>query len=258
MHEKILMAFVIVAAAFSGVAETDGRSLTVMSYNIHGGWGKDGSKWNLWNPIDVIRRAKPDVCAMQEVSWGGKAEGFQVDQPTIMGHILAPLWRTAKGRATDRGNGAEGGNCILYQEKSLSTVSIPLPGEKEPRVLVAVEFPDCWVATVHLSTTKSFRLKSVPLILEFAAKQTKPVILTGDWNARPDSAEVGELRKGFKILSDEKVFTCPTVKPDETIDYIAVDLAHAGKVTVEESKVLTDEVEGSDHYPLLMRLRIAK
>lgn len=93
---------------------------------------------------------------------------------------------------------------------------------------------------------------------DFARKQTKPVILTGDFNAHPDSPEMTELKKTFTILSNEKVFTCPTVKPDETIDYIAVDTAHSDRVSVVDSRVLTDEIEGSDHYPLLMRLKISK
>ena len=253
--------FVLVAlcaVSMGAFAAEPATTLRLMTYNIRNGWGKAGDRWNIWKPIEVIQRAKPDICAMQEVSWGGKAENFQIDVPTIMGHILAPMWRTARGCAVKNADGSEYGNAILFTEKELSQVTIPLPGEKAPRALLAVEFPDYWIATMHMSTTKSCRLKSVPIILDWVKKQTKPVILTGDWNCNPKSQEFAELRKGLKILSDETVFTCPTVKSDETIDYVAVDLAHADKVKVELRSVLTNEIEGSDHFPILMTLKIAK
>ena len=77
--------------AFPEYPET---SLTLMTYNIHSGWGMYGQGWNLNDPIEVIRKVRPDVCTLNEVSWGGAAKGFQVDEPTIMGHVLNPMWRT--------------------------------------------------------------------------------------------------------------------------------------------------------------------
>lgn len=232
-------------------------SVTVMTYNIHSGWGTDGSKWNLGEPIAVIKQASPDVCTMNEVSWGGEAKGFNVDQPTIMGHILAPIWRTARAAAMKRPDGSEYGNAILYAEQELAQETLPLPGRKEPRVLVAVEFPEYWVATMHLSLHEEERLRSVPLIADWAAKKTKPVLLTGDWNAEPETATIAEMKKHFTILSDVNVKTFSATRPHATIDYIAVDKAHADQVAVHDVKVL-DEPKGSDHLPIVMKLEIAK
>ena len=69
----VLAAALGLVAAEAIAAEAAETSLTLMTYNIRNGWGKAGDRWNIWKPIEVIRRAKPDICAMQEVSWGGKA-----------------------------------------------------------------------------------------------------------------------------------------------------------------------------------------
>jgi len=238
----------------------DATRLTLMHYNIHSGWGKAGQAWNLWDPITVIKKVRPDVCTLNEVSWGGAAKGFQVDQPTIMGHVLNPLWRTVLGKAQTRSDGCDYGNVILHCEEALSEKVLLLPSSsvnayKEPRSFVAVEFPKYWVGTAHFPFGDEAQLKSVEIIAKWAAEQKKPVIFTGDWNAQPDTKCVAAVKEHFAILSDTGRFTFCTTRPHATIDYIAVDKAHADKVTVESFNVL-DEVEGSDHFPLVMKLAI--
>lgn len=232
-------------------------TVTLMTYNIHSGWGAEGQKWNLGEPIAAIKRASPDVCTLNEVAWGGEAKGFSVDQPAIMGHILAPIWRTARGTAMKRADGSEYGNAILFSAKEISQETLPLPGREEKRILVAVEFPDYWVATTHLSLNEEDRLKSVPIIADWAEKKTKPVLLTGDWNAEPDTPTIAAMKKHFTILSDTSVRTFSTIRPHATIDYIAVDRAHADKVAVVSQSV-PDERAGSDHFPIVMKLKVEK
>lgn len=238
----------------------DATRLTLMHYNIHSGWGKDGSKWNLWDPVAVIKKVRPDVCTLNEVTWGGAAKGFQVDQPTIMGHILNPMWRVALGRAQTRPDGCDYGNAILHCEESLAEKVLPLPSSsdnayKEPRAFVAVEFPNYWVGTAHFPFGDEAQLTSVGIVAKWAAEQKKPVFFTGDWNAQPTAKCIAAVREHFTILSDTSKFTFCTTRPHATIDYIAVDKAHADKVTVESFNVL-DEVEGSDHFPLVMKLLV--
>ena len=242
-----------VARTFPAYPEAD---LTLMAYNIHGGWGMYGQAWNIWDPIDVIKKVRPDVCTLNEVSWGGAAKGFQIDQPTIMGHILNPMWRTVLGKAMER-EGGDYGNVILHCAPALSEKVIPLPGKNEPRSCVFVEFPDYWVGTAHFSLHKEFRWQAVPLIAEFAAKQTKPVLFTGDWNAEPDTKTLELMREHFKILTDESVKTFSATRPHATIDYIAVDRAHAGWVTVKSVNVV-EEPTGSDHLPIVMKCAVRK
>ena len=239
--------------------EYDVTRLTLMHYNIHSGWGKDGSKWNLWDPIEVIRKVRPDVCTLNEVSWGGAAKGFLVDEPTIMGHILNPMWRTVRGKAQLRPDGAEYGNVILHCEEALSEHVLPLPAGTtsyaEPRVFVAAEFPKYWVGTAHFPFGREPQLQSVELIAKWAAEQKKPVFFAGDLNAEPGTETIAALKNHFKLLSDADVPTFCTMRPIGTIDYIAVDKAHADAVTVESYNVL-DEVEGSDHFPLVLKVAV--
>ena len=242
-----------VARAFPEYPEAD---LTLMTYNIHSGWGMYGQGWNLNDPIEVIKKVRPDVCTLNEVAWGGKASGFQVDEPTIMGHILNPMWRTALGKAMER-DGGDYGNVILYCAPSLSEKVIPLPGKKEPRSCVFVEFPDYWVGTTHFPLHKEFQWQAVPLIAEFVKQQKKPVFLTGDWNAEPPTKTLELMREHFKILSDESAFTFSATRPHATIDFIAVDKAHADKVTVKSVNVV-EEPQGSDHLPVVLKCSVAK
>ena len=239
--------------AFPEYPETQ---LTLMTYNIHSGWGMYGQGWNLWDPIEVIKKVRPDVCTLNEVSWSGKANGFQVDQPTIMGHILNPMWRTVLGKAMER-EGGDYGNVILHKEEALSEKVIALPGKKEPRSCVFVEFPDYWVGTTHFPLHKEFQWQAVPLIAEFAQAQKKPVFLTGDWNAEPQTKTLELMREHFTILSDESVFTFSSTRPHATIDYIAVDKAHADKVTVKSVSVV-EEPTGSDHLPVVLKCSVKK
>lgn len=242
------------AFATGPAPERDATYLTLMTYNIHSGWGKDGTQWNLGDPLHAIKKVNPDVCTMNEVSWGGRVQGFALDEPTVMGHILNPMWRTAYGKAMESEDGAYG-NAILFRDPELRQEVVALPGKKEPRSLVAVEFEKYIVATTHLPLHEEFRLKSVEVIVAWLKKQTKPVFLTGDWNAEPKTATVAELKKHFRILSDESVPTFCTTRPHATIDYIAVDIAHADRVTVESCTV-PDFVDGSDHFPIVMKLSL--
>ena len=137
---------------------------------------------------------------------------------------------------------------------------LPLPSSSdktyvEPRSFVAVEFPGYWVGTAHFPFGDAAQLKSVEIISEWTAKQTKPVFFTGDWNAEPNRKALAAVKENFVILSDVSSPTFSTTRPHATLDYIAVDKAHADKVKVEAFNVL-DEVEGSDHFPLVIKLAI--
>ena len=231
-------------------------SLTLMTYNIHSGWGMCGQGWNLNDPIEVIKKVRPDVCTLNEVSWGGAAKGFQVDQPTIMGHVLNPMWRTVLGKAMER-EGGDYGNVILHVEESLSEKVIALPGKKEPRSCVFAEFPDYWVGTSHFPLHKEFQWQAVPLIADFVRRQKKPVFLTGDWNAEPGTKTIELMAEHFAFLSNTNCFTFSSTRPHATIDYIAVDKAHADKVTVKSVNVV-EEPTGSDHLPIVMKCTVRK
>jgi endonuclease/exonuclease/phosphatase (EEP) superfamily protein YafD len=77
------------------------------------------------------------------------------------------------------------------------------------------------------------------------AKFKKPVILGGDFNAKPDSPTIQELEKSWKRLTLLQP-TAPTKKPDACIDYIFL----SGAEVVENKAAVVDAPNGSDHLPI--------
>lgn len=89
------------------------------------------------------------------------------------------------------------------------------------------------------------------------ADRCKPVFLAGDFNAKPDSSEISELKKGFSILSDTSKPTYRADNPTECIDYIMVDAKHAGAIEVESYETIADPV-ATDHCALVLKATIKK
>ncbi len=229
------------------------QELTIMTYNIKHGEGMD-DRWNLFRPIAVVEKIRPDVLCLQEVDRGTK-RSFGADEPYMMGHILAPLWRWAFVKSFDS-NGGEYGNAILSCEEPLSTVRCPLPGVNEPRSLILCEFANYAVATFHASLHEETRLASVATLERLAKTFPKPLFIAGDWNDVPDSRFLRAIGESFAILSDTSVKTAAADKPTACIDYVAVDKAHADRVRVLEATV-PDEPLASDHRPVVVRVALA-
>lgn len=229
------------------------QELTIMTYNIRHGEGMD-DRWNLFRPIAVAGKIRPDVLCLQEVDRGTK-RSFGCDEPHMMGHILAPLWHWAFVKSFDYADG-EYGNAILSCEAPVSTVRCPLPGVNEPRSVIACEFANYAVATLHASLHEETRLESVATLERLAKSFSKPLFITGDWNDVPDSNFLRAIGTSFAILSDTSVKTAPAGKPTACIDYVAVDKAHADGVRLVEALV-PDEPLASDHRPVVVRVRIA-
>ena len=222
--------------------------LNIMSYNVRHCAGMD---WVLDydRTADVIVKNNPDIVAIQELdSMTGRSEQkYQIEElANRTGY--SPIF----GKAIDYDGGGYGVG-ILTKENPLSTKRIPLPGD-EPRVLLVVELKDYVIACTHLDLEEAERLASVPLIVEEAERWQKPFILAGDWNDIPNSQLLLELKKYFTIDSGNSP-TFPADAPTECIDYVATFNSCPGKTI--ESEVL-DELEASDHRPLMVKLSLRR
>ena len=250
----LLGAAVVAALAGPSLAE-ESEVFRIMSYNVKHGEGMDG-RLDLARTADVVRRTNPTYAGLQEI-----------DQKTrrIAGTNTCQLLSARCGMHATFGRampyqGGEYGNAILAREEPLSVKTYPLlpppslkRGLREPRVLVMCEFPDFWVGTMHLNGEPS----AVPLVRR-AVKDcaaTKPVFVTGDWNARPESAVLQQMKEFVTILSPTNR---PTVNNGTScIDYVAVDTAHAKDFEVVAADVI-QELVASDHRPIYVDFKTRK
>ena len=239
MKPRILLMILLTGLALAVFGQAP---LQVMSYNVRHCAGMD---WvvDYDRTAEVIHRQMPDVVALQELDsmTGRSGRCYQLSELASR-----TLYHPVFGAAIDY-DGGKYGVGILCRETPLSWKTLPLPGE-EPRVLLVVELQDYVIACTHLDLEDTFRLASVPLIVEEAQRWAKPFLLAGDWNDTPDSELLQEMAKHFTILSGNEA-SYPADTPQECIDYIALFKGHSA--TVLSTQVL-NEPEVSDHRPVVV------
>jgi len=257
--KNTLTAVVLTGLALCGCSPRGGEPFRIVSYNIRHGQNMDG----MLDIEGVGRRIKsisPRFAGIQEVD-------MRTDR--VGGANMCEILERATGlhatfaKAIDFGGGGYG-NALLSREVPSGVRRIPLPGA-EPRVLLLCEFPDCWVGTMHLAVdSPEARAASLPIVAE-ALKSCggKPVFLTGDWNASPDSDVLAGLRKFLSVVSDDRGATfhggntSPEYlsDPKHCIDYIAIDSAHRGMYEVTNAHTVPD-YSSSDHAPIVVDVNI--
>ena len=244
---RIIVAAAIAVVTCGCVTAPGHRSgaFRMMSYNIRHGAGMDG-KLDLERIGRIVAAERPRFVGVQEVDQLTRRVGG-ADSCAILEKTTGLHATFAKAIAF---KGGEYGNAVLSREVPRSVRRIPLPGA-EPRVLLLCEFDDCWFGTMHLAVdSEEARMKSIELIRKAVLEcGAKPVFLSGDWNASPDSSVIGELKGFLSVLSSE---TEPTFHLREScIDYIAVDAAHRGEYALRGRRVVQNR-KASDHMPVVV------
>ena len=248
---KLLFLFSMLALVFTGQLSAQ-KNVRVMSYNIHNGVGMD-QRADYRRVAEAIRKLSPDLVALQEVdSVTQRSAGadilHELSDYTLMHRTYAPAIPYQGGKY---------GIGLLSKEKPLRWHTLPLPGREEQRVLLVAEFKDYVFFCTHFSLTEEDQLASVALIVREAERMGgKPVLLAGDLNAHPDSPVMKALLQKFKPLTNVKNKTFPSVKPEETLDYILIYTGNECAYATTGSWVI-DEQQASDHRPVLADLRLA-
>lgn len=224
--------------------------LKVLSYNL-----RFGELASLEELAAFIKSMDPDIVALQEVDYmthrpaaphqNGK------DFITELGYRTGMLTAYAK---TIPYSGGYYGVGILSKYPFISTrkVMLPMPnGAKEQRALLIadVELNNGNIftfVTAHLDYPNSeVRQAQVSDLNETLLKNPFPVILAGDFNAKPSSVEIREgMSQWLQACNPD--FTIPSKTPEAKIDYIFCYPKKAFQVL----QSTTPKVQLSDHLPV--------
>ena len=266
-----------VSAKGKGPKGKDPKELKVMSYNIRLGVGKDGTNsWQHRAPatIAMLEAQKPDVFGVQE------AYDFQID-------FIDEFTKDYKCVGVGREDGKKKGEhmSIFWNKKNISlikwgtfwlseTPDKPSMGWDANCIRTAT-----WALMKDKRTGKKFyfvnthldhrgreaQKNGLMLIVERIRSinpQGYPMVLTGDFNIKPNDPALVELdkmmhstRKIAEKTDSNNTFNGWSVKKtDMIIDYIYV----SGFSSCPEYKTVTEKyVERpfvSDHYPVVSRL----
>lgn len=224
------------------------KEIRVLTWNIHHGTGMDG-KADLARIAKVITDHQPDIVMLQEVDKNCDRSG-KTDQAAEIARLTQ--MKVVFGKAMDL-QGGEYGQAILSRTDLADLKVHALPSQGEPRIAVSAttETPlgKVTVATVHLDFQDEARQNAQAQVCAAALLATPhPVILAGDFNAKPDSRTLANFAQApwTVVPKTAPTLTHPADKPDTEIDYIIV----RGLRATKQANV-TAETIASDHRPVL-------
>lgn len=254
----ILIPFFISAQPGDHGTDKETTRFKVMSYNL-----RFGELASMEEFAEFIKEHDPDIVALQEVDNRTFRERApkqnDIDFATELGYHTGMI--PAYGKTIPYRSGYYG--IALLSKYPLAKVErIYLPktenGKEQRAVLVAeVEYREgeyITFASTHLDYTNTEeRQVQVRKLNEVLKQSPYPVIIGGDFNARPDAVEIQEGMAEWKLVSSLDP-TVPADKPRNTIDYIFC--FPENKWTKIENE--TYQVDLSDHLPISATVELKK
>lgn len=242
----------------------ESTAITVMTYNIYG--ARSGGIPDLQVIADVINRAKPDLVALQEVDRFTTRNGKDVDIAKELGKLTDMDYFFAK--AEDMYSG-DYGDAVLsrlpIKEKKAYTLSVTpeLGGERRSvaRITIEIDEEECYFVSTHLDhlSNEANRIRQANELIDLVKTFDKPVIVGGDFNAKPDSETLRILTKHFTLgckNNNCNQFTFSTNNPDRVIDYIMY--APLNAFSVSSYGTYTWANKESDHFPVIATFQRSK
>lgn len=245
VKSMVCYAFIAIFSIFTLSAD----ELRVVSYNIKHGQGMDG-KVNLDRQAAIIKQQKAELVALQEVDKLAARSGG-VDQAKYLGEKLGMHF--AFGKAIPLGAG-EYGQAILSKYPIIDTKIHRLPSVGEARIVLEVQIKHPKLGVISFASAHySYKSEKerFPQVLAFESvvdSYKHPVILTGDFNATPETKTIQHYASKWALVEKKGArLTSPAHKPKSEIDFCA--LRNFPKHTAES--VVLDEAVASDHRPVL-------
>jgi len=223
------------------------KTLRVLTYNIHHGEAMD-KKFDYERLANLINELSPDIVALQEVD-NETTRASGVDQAALLGELCK--MHHAFGQAMPY-QGGQYGEAVLSRFPIKRAVVHPLPygANQEPRAALEVLIepeglgPIVFVGTHLCHQSNETRTRQTQRIRQlFAGDEGPPVILAGDFNARPGSGPMNALLENGWI---------DVVAPRSIIDYVLLRASDPWKV---QEVTIVDEPVVSDHDPVLAVLQ---
>jgi len=212
-------------------------------------------QFDLKRTASVLTALNPDVVLLQEVDCR-RPQTRMRHQPAFLAKTLNMDF--AYGAVKHYRPGSYG-NAILSRYPIVNYKNHILPGEDQ-RCCLEAEIKIPWsyfrVFHLHLGLKAAERYRHLQdIILPRVCAVSSPVILGGDFNARPESSEIGLvkncLRDSFQANSGECIYTFPSDQPRARIDYIFLN----NRWELNDYKVIPD-TQASDHLPLVCTVNI--
>ena len=245
----------------------------LVTFNTHHGVGDD-ERHDLPRLAKLLASTDADVICLQEVDryFGGRSE--DVDQALLLSRALDMqlAWGPAIDEPRPGREPRQYGNALLSRMPILISDVHPLPGGGEPRsalrTLLELDGGTLWVTATHLTIhSPEERAAQVATLAGLHTDSMEAGVLVGDFNARPEAAELTALRDrfgdawelarerddraGWRFWQHDEGRTHPAGSPHRRIDQVWVS---AG-VQVASARVLDGE-GASDHLPLVVDLEI--
>lgn len=229
--------------------------LTVMTYNIHHGRGRDG-RVDLKRICGVIQEGRPDLVALQEVDRGMTRserldQGRELADLLEMHHVAGHNWYLGEGAY---------GNVFLsrWPVTIVGNLDLSVPGH-EPRgcLLTEVRYGSSFllVASVHLGLGMAERKRQSLTILDQLRMlyTDDPILIMGDFNSLSFSSIARRFRSSYTDVFEEAgVGRRSTYRKGGLplrLDYIyASDHLLPMKAHVLRTKSAS---VASDHFPLI-------
>lgn len=248
---RVLSLFLLLFVSIQLKAQT----VKILTYNIHhANPPSTPDKIDIEAIAKVINESGAEVVGIQEVDIH-VSRSEMMNQAEKLSELTGMDYFFSKGIDLEKGFY---GTLILSKYKIVGKrrYDLPMPVKSENRSLaiVDVELPGgktISLANTHLDLKEENRIAQAEFINELGELYSKPLILVGDLNAKPESKPIQILEEYFERNKISNQPTSPNVNTKNEIDYIMV-LKNVD-FNWRSYRVIQEEY-ASDHLPLFAEI----